>query len=62
MVTHHDMLVEPDGHGELVVSCSCGRWDKLVDGYMQAEDAFENHCDAVFMEATEAAVRAGWDA
>lgn len=33
--------------------CSCGwegkRWDLMVD----AGDEWENHCDAVFMEATE---------
>jgi hypothetical protein len=40
---------EPYG---ILPECSCGWEGRGVATILDAQDAWENHCDAVFMEAT----------
>jgi hypothetical protein len=52
--SEHEMIVGQNFDDTLItVECTCG-WEALhpfVDAE-QAADAFDNHCDVVFMEAT----------
>lgn len=49
----HDLTIEQDwlvdGH---TAHCSCGWSGRREESAERAVDAWENHCDIVFMEAT----------
>ena len=52
MMTEHELMLKPDVTGEVVGECSCGWWDDSFDTEAEAVDAWEHHCDVVFMELT----------
>lgn len=54
MADHDDHTLElgSAGHGCVWAECSCGWTSEAFRDSEAAVDAWENHCDVVFMEAT----------
>ena len=52
--TEHEMLHDMTDEGGWEVGCSCGWGDgnPWLRSYEECVEAFDNHCDVVFMEAT----------
>ncbi|MGH9151339.1 MAG: hypothetical protein ACRD03_02810 [Acidimicrobiales bacterium] len=55
MTAEHTFIFGQTFDGVSFSSCTCG-WESGREhgSYEEAEDTWENHCDVVFMEATEA--------
>lgn len=54
-IENHDLEVDfnMDNPDQWTAVCSCGRWSSgPLESKEAAEDAWENHCDRIFMEAT----------
>lgn len=55
MSDEHTLELGQDFDGDdWIAVCACGRWEsKPCAAEMDAVDAWENHCDVVFMKATQ---------
>lgn len=49
----HDLELGQDFDSDKWIAvCSCGRWERECPTQAEAVDAWTDHCDQVFMEAT----------
>lgn len=56
-IEHHDFLIgssffHADDGRDIVPECSCGWEGERQDSAERAQEAWEDHCEVVFMEAT----------
>jgi hypothetical protein len=51
-VEEHEFWHDVPIHGPIQAHCSCG-WTCDAEDDFDALDRWENHCDVVFMEATD---------